>query len=138
MILASFYRPPDKSDEDYLSNVQKELLRLKSKHQESIFIIGGDFNAPDIDWSWHKITGSNYPQRVSQALLDIAMDMELEQLVDFPTRLENILHLTLTNHHSFKIRCKPLPPIGQKSDHDIVLLDIDHHPLHARLPRRKI
>ena len=60
MILASYYRPPDKSDEDYVSSVQTELLRLKSKNQKAIFIIGGDFNVPDIDWFSHKITGSSY------------------------------------------------------------------------------
>ena len=47
------------------------------------------------------------------------MELGLEQLVDFPTRLENTLDLIFTSHPSFKIRCKPLPPIGQKSDRDI-------------------
>ena len=88
--------------------------------------------------SSHKITGSSYPQRDSQAVLDIAMDMGLERLIDFPTRLENILDLKFTSHPSFKIRCKPLSPISQKSDHYIVLLDTAHQPLRARLPRRKL
>ena len=48
---------------------------------------------PDIDWSSDKITGSSYPQRVRQAFLDVAMDMLLEQLVDFPARLEHTLDL---------------------------------------------
>ena len=37
----------------------------------------------------------------------------------------------------FKIRCKPLSPIGPKSDHDIVLFDTPHQPYRARPTRRK-
>ena len=136
--LGSYCRPPDKTDEDYLTSVQSEFLQLKKKSKNAIFILGGDFNVPDIDWTTHKISGTSYPQRVSQTFLDITMELGLEQLVDFPTRLENTLDLIFTSHPSFKIRCKPLPPIGQKSDHDIVLLDTAHQPLRARLPRRKI
>ena len=138
MILGSYYRPPDKTDEDYLTSVQSEFIQLKKKSKNAIFILGGDFNVPDIDWTTHKISGTSYPQRVSQTFLDITMELGLEQLVDFPTKLENTLNLIFTSHPSFKIRCKPLPPIGQKSDHDIVLLDTAHQPLRARPPRRKI
>ena len=66
------------------------------------------------------------------------MELGLEQLVNFQTRLENTLNLIFMSHPSFKIHCKPLPSIGQKSDHDIVLLDTAHQPLQAKLPRRKI
>ena len=41
--------------------------------------------------------------------------------VNFPTRLQNTLDLVLMPYPSFKIGCKPLPPIGLKSDHDMVL-----------------
>ena len=138
MILESYYRSPDKTDEDYLTSVQSEFLQLKKKSKNAIFILGGDFNVPDIDWTTHKISGTSYPQRVSKTFLDITMELGLEQLVDFRTRLENTLDNIFTSHPSFKIRCKPLPPIGQKSDHDIVLLDTSHQPLRARPPRRKI
>ena len=59
-------------------------------------------------------------------------------MVDFPTRQDNTLDLVLTSHPGFKIRCKPLPPIGPKSDHDIVLFDTSHQPYRARPTRRKI
>ena len=42
MILASYYRPPDKTYDFYLAAVQTEFNRLKSKHNNAIFIIGGD------------------------------------------------------------------------------------------------
>ena len=40
--------------------------------------------------------------------------------------------------NSFKIRCEPLPPIGQKSDHGIVLLDTAHQLLNARSEKKDI
>ena len=45
---------------------------------------------------------------------------------------------TWSSHPGYKIRCKPLPPIGEKSDHDIVLFDTSHQVYRARPPRRKI
>ena len=59
-------------------------------------------------------------------------------MVNFPTRQENILDLVFVSHPGYKIRCKPLPPIGEKSDHDIVLYDMSYQVHRARPPRRKI
>lgn len=56
----------------------------------------------------------------------------------FPTRKQNTLDLMFMSHPNYKVRCKPLPPIGLKSDHDIVLLDTAIQPVRTRLPRRKI
>ena len=66
------------------------------------------------------------------------MDLNLEQVVNFLTRLQNTLDLVFMFHPSFKIRCKPLPPIGLKSDHEMVLLDTSIQPVSTRLPHRKI
>ena len=82
MVIASFYRPPDKVSQSYLDCVKQEFCRLKSKFKRAIFIIGGDFNIPDIDWIKNIVTDTHYPHRVSQTFLDIAMDLGLEQLVN--------------------------------------------------------
>ena len=85
------------------------------------------------------ITGSkHYPRRVSKTYLDVASDLGLEQMVDFPTRGDNTLDLIFTSHPSYQERCKPLPPISAKSDHDIVLFDSAHQPVRARPKRRTI
>ena len=83
---------------------------------------GGGFNLPDINWKDLTIAGSQYTNRLSKSFLEMVADNSLEQLVDFPTRKDNILDIFLTTHPSFKQRCKPMPSIGN-SDHDIVLLD---------------
>ena len=56
-------------------------------------------------------------------------------MVNFPTRQENTLDLVFTSHLDYKIRCKPLPPIGEKSDHDIVLFETSHQVYRGR-PRK--
>ena len=43
----------------------------------------------------------------------------------------------LLSHTAYKLRCKPLPSIGN-SDHDIVLLDIACKPFKPKPVRRKI
>ncbi|KAL8618871.1 hypothetical protein ACOMHN_000878 [Nucella lapillus] len=59
-------------------------------------------------------------------------------MVDFPTRKDKTtLDIILTSHPSFKVRCKPLPSVGN-SDHDIVLYDTALAPHRSRPPRRKI
>ena len=48
------------------------------------------------------------------------------------------MDLVLTSHPGFKVKCKPLPPIAPKRDHDIVLFDTSHQPYRTRPTRRKI
>ena len=138
MVLAAYYRPPDKVDPDYLQEVTQALTKLKQKFKTAIVIIAGDFNLPDIDWDRHTVTNNHYAHRVSETYLNIALDLGLEQVVNFPTRLQNTLDLIFMSHPNYKVRCKPLPPVGYKCDHDIVLLDTACRPHRARLPRRRL
>ncbi|XP_063416249.1 uncharacterized protein LOC134697892 [Mytilus trossulus] len=137
MLIGAFYRPPDKTDDTYLNKMKDEINNIRAKHQKDIFLIGGDFNLPDINWAEQTIDHRQYPTRTNQALLELVADNGLEQIVDFPTRKENTLDLLLTSHPSFKLRCKPLPSIGN-SDHDIVLLDMACKPLKPKPVRRNI
>jgi hypothetical protein len=122
MLICAFYRPPDKTDDTYLNQTQNEINTIRTKHQKDIFLIGGDFNLPDINWSEQSIINRQYPIRTNQTFLEIVADNGLEQIVDFTTRKDNTLDLILTSHPAFKLRCKPLPSIGN-SNHDIVLLN---------------
>jgi menaquinone-dependent protoporphyrinogen IX oxidase len=57
----TFYRPPDKTNEDYLNKVKEEISTIKEKHRRDIFVIGGDFNLPDINWEEQTIINRQYP-----------------------------------------------------------------------------
>ncbi|CAG2184827.1 unnamed protein product [Mytilus edulis] len=95
--------------------------------QEECFRVGEkDFNIPDICWKTNTIAGRQYSLKVNQPYLDLSYDLGIEQIVDFPTRQDNFLDLLFTSHPAFKLRCKQLPPLGDKSDHDIVLYDRTH------------
>ena len=94
---------------------------------------------PDVSWKDNSITSSKHcPKRVSQTFLDIASDLGLEQMVQFPTHGENTLDLIFTSHPSYQERCKSLPPISESSDHDIVLFNTAHQPVRSRPKRRTI
>ena len=59
-------------------------------------------------------------------------------MVTTPTRQNNILDLIFTSHPSFTERCKTLPPISEKSDHDMVLFDVSMQPVRSRPKRSTI
>ena len=120
--VAAYYRPPNRTDEAYLSKTNDEIALLRDKNKRNIFLLGGDFNIPDINWATLQVEGSQYPNRVNQSFLDMTVVNSLEQIVTFPTRKDKTLDLIFTSHPSFMERCKPMPSIGN-SDHDIVLLD---------------
>ena len=134
----AYYRPPDRVDEEYLSKTNEAISALRDKYKKAVFIISGDFNLPDIHWPSNSIRGNAYPHRISQGFLEISQDLALEQMVDLTTRNQNILDLVLTSHPAFMIHCSRLPPLGAKSDHDIVLYDSAHQVVRTRQPRRKI
>ena len=137
MHIAAFYRPPNRTDDEYTNKASNEISDIKAKAKKNIILVGGDYNLPDIDWTNQTITNNQYPTKTNQAYLNIVADNGFEQIVDFPTRKDNTLDLMLTSHPAYKQRCKPLPSIGN-SDHDIVLLDIACKPYKPKPTRRKI
>ena len=134
-VLAAYYRPPTKHDEKYLETVYKEFTHLKQLTKNGNIWIAGDFNLPDIDWKSMSVATSIYPIRLNKFLLDTIQELDLEHVVNFPTRQDSILDLVLTSHPSLVNRCKPLPGI---SDHDIVLIDANVRATRTRTPKRTI
>jgi hypothetical protein len=41
--------------------VKEEISTIKEKHRRDIFVIGGDFNLPDINWEEQTIINRQYP-----------------------------------------------------------------------------
>ena len=136
--ICCYYRPPNRTDDEYISKSVEEMHLLKQRSKRNtILLIGGDFNIPDINWTDMSIERRQYPAKVNQAFLDMIADNGLEQLVNFHTRKDRTLDLILTSHPSFKVRCKPMPSIGN-SDHDIVLLDTTIKAQRPKPAKRKI
>lgn len=84
------YRPPKQREENdtlMYSEISKNI------HKNGTVIVG-DFNLPKINWN--SLTSPNI---VGERFLDFMHDSYLTQLVDKPTRNENILDLILTNEN---------------------------------------
>ena len=113
------------------------MLEEQDKYKGSVFILGGDFNLPDIEWPSGLVTGHSVPSHVTDTIINMADDLSLSQMVDFHTRKEHTLDLVFTSHPSLVNKCKCLPPLG-KSDHDIVLIDTLITPQRSKPTRRKI
>ena len=98
--IGSFYRPPN-SDMTALDNLNLSLERLTHRTNGNIWL-GGDFNAPHIDWSSMEVSplAGGSRRQEQQRLIDISLDHNIEQTIDKPTRGGNILDLLFTNNKS--------------------------------------
>ena len=118
-VVASVYRPPGTQ----LSSFNKVLTfiqeYLASSGSPDVYITG-DFNLPNIDWETLNISnelGINGTLS-AQALLDLMSYNFLSQVVDKPTRNNNILDLILTNRSQYVADIEST--ITRLSDHNIV------------------
>ena len=134
VIVASLYRPT-KNDCEYSVHLASAVENLAKDHPKDVIWIGGDANLPDIDWSTNTISGNNYKKEINENLLQSAENYGLEQIVDFPTRDNNVLDVFLTNRPSLIQSCKPLTGV---SDHEIVWVDSDVSVKYQRPIKRKI
>ena len=104
-------------------------------HPKDVVWIGGDINLPDIEWSSNSISGNGYRKDINENLLEALSNSSLEQVVDFPTRDNNLLDIFATNRPSLVQSCKPIPGV---SDHEIVYVSSDICAKYQRPVKRKI
>jgi hypothetical protein len=50
---------------EYIEQLVKDITTIRSQYQSSYFILGGDFNLPDIDWESSTVKGHQLPRRVT-------------------------------------------------------------------------
>ena len=97
---------------------------------------GGDFNLPDISWLDKSASGHRYRSDINKSFLDLLHSLDMNQIVNFPTRLDNTLDILFTNRPNLVHRLLPVPGI---SDHDsIVQTEIDCLAQVRRPVRRKV
>ena len=98
----------------------------------------GDFNYPKFSWDQEHMptmksgTGFPAPYEDFVSLLD---DFSLVQMVNEPTRGENVLGLYLTSNHTLVNDISILPGIA---DHDIVVANVSTKPKVSKQIPRKI
>ena len=110
------YRPPDRNI-TYLQELCRILDHIIRANPNDTVWLTGDINFSNIDWVSSSIIGSSYPIPLCEEILDLINMHSLTQIVDFPTRNNNILDIFITNRPSLLKQCYPQPEI---SDHEIV------------------
>ena len=63
----------------------------------AIIWFSGDLNLLNIDWNLNCLQGNNYPSTLCMTFLDTLLELDLSQIVTFPTRQRNILDIFITN-----------------------------------------
>lgn len=135
-IICAAYRPPSRTDDEYTNSLINDITSVRSAHNNAYFLLGEDFNLPDLEWPHRCIVARTIPASVTDKFCQMQDDLSLEQLVSFPTRGKKTLDLVFTTHPSLVDKCKPLPSVGQ-GDHDILLVDLCISPTIAKTQQRK-
>ena len=142
--VASWYRPPGSTSEEFKLHVFREQLDyIRTHHQGKKLpavhvLVLGDFNFKDIDLPDRlSKSGSTLSQSEGQILIDIMNEHGLEQIVHLhlPSREKNTLDLILTTLFG---QFQDVHSPDKLSDHDIVsgTLKIFIPPI--KKPRRKV
>ncbi|KAK3090310.1 hypothetical protein FSP39_010831 [Pinctada imbricata] len=108
LVTAVLYRPPSSNDQ-YMNSLCAAITDLSNKFPGSVVWISGDANLPDIEWDTMSITGNRNSAPINTAFLTTVLDIGSEQVVNFPTRGNNLLDIFLTNRPSLINKCSPLP-----------------------------
>jgi hypothetical protein len=138
LYIGSFYKPPGRSDPQYLDKLYSFITRIPTANGAHLWI-GGDFNLGDINWE--KETVNEYATNGTQCnqLLTITKDTFLDQVVQEPTRVTettaNVLDLFFTNNSTLTNKVEVIPGI---SDHEAVFIESSLRPLKAKVPPRKV
>ena len=94
-------------------------LAINQPHCE--FWVSGDFNLPDINWNNPIIKSLKYPKSICHEFHKLPFYCDLEQMMNMPSRGNNIIDLFITTHPTLVDKCVSIPGMG---DNDVVLLDI--------------
>ena len=96
LLIVVFYRPPD-SNLDYLKELKKSFC-LANQARFDQLVVCGDFNLPHIDWEFGTATTGD---SIHNYFTKLVRDNYLWQMIDFPTRNNNMLDSSLTYRRKF-------------------------------------
>ena len=134
IVFAAADHPP-RSDQTYIDTVNQPFSTLCHKFSSMPIWIDGDMNLPDIEWETERLTTNQYTHSISYSFLDTFSNTGLHQIVNLPTRSNNILDVVLTNRPSLVKQCVGMPGL---SYYDIVFAETSSRVLSYDPARRKI
>ena len=92
LTICCIYRPPN-SDATYLENLCSTMEEVIEKYPRDMIWITGDINLPYVDWENNIVQSSSYPVLLYDIFLDFLSVHSFTQMVNFPTRGNNILDI---------------------------------------------
>ena len=108
----------------------------ETQHNLPSIILGGDFNLPHINWQSTTVnTNPQYGKALNDKMVEITNNSDLTQVINVPTRRQNILDLLMTTNPSLISNTEVHPGM---SDHEIVIADIDLKAKTAKKKPRKV
>lgn len=122
------YRPPDCTAED-TAQLCSYLDCVLTNHK-SVTILG-DFNMDQL--TWHQPTAGRQPNAIQRKFSLFCTSWDLHQLVNRPTRGQNMLDLILTTHPERYGDITIEPPLVN-SDHDTIIC----HMVHLHSPSKAV
>ena len=118
-LVGTIYSPPDRKKK-YLSTALAELRQVISTTKPSHIIVGGDFNLPGVQWEDKRVPPRTPHKAQAKLLLSTMEDLNLHQMVHFPTRHANTLDLLFTDKPDLVNRVYSGPGL---SDHETVIVE---------------
>ena len=101
MITASIYRPPDASSKSFkkIIELMETYLDQKNPEDKNTIYLTGDLNFPNMNWESHTFTRNLGLENAQccEITLEFMSKYFLTQIVDKPTRGDNLLDIVLTN-----------------------------------------
>ena len=73
LVVGSYYRPPD-SGSDSIDDLESVLSFITEKYRnipQCTIILGGDFNAGDIDWESHTVCEHSLNRQINEKILSV-------------------------------------------------------------------
>ena len=132
-LLMNVYRSPSSTTESF-----QEVLTALEETAESLpnsnIVLMGDFNFPDINWSHGQATNRFNRLSIQGRFMNFIEKFFLTQLVDQPTRQDNILDLILTNNDELITEISILPYDEYLSDHRIIVAKTTITPIEIPQP----
>jgi hypothetical protein len=134
-VFGCIYRPPG-TDLNYLNKITNCINYIATTFINHKLLFVGDFNFPNLNWSLNHVTSQN---DTDIAFLECLMELNLTQLVNFPTRKENYLDLAFCRNISdikANLFLQLIP-----SDHECISLSIsslEYHTVQSKVNKVKI
>lgn len=134
LIVGSVYRPPN-SPPNTNSELCQTIHNIVSKHKNASFLIGGDFNLPDISWKGGAFHCKHNTNETNELFLETTLDLGLHQVVNENTREKATLDLLFTNEPDLIQNVHVEPGL---SDHEIVMVEYKTNPTKRKKEKRTI